>query len=1031
VEYDWECKAGRIASLRTLRTIKFALLLLCIAPTLHGQRWHASLMSQPPRQGAQPLDDMAHMSWTRRDGAPSDISALAQTTDGYLWIGTRLGLFRFDGIQFSSYPFTSADPRLPSSDISALAADRNGGLWIGYRMGGITYLHGSEKIDYDKTNGLVSESTEQLVSRDDGSVWATADGRLMHLTGSKWENYSASHGLASDGLYSLFFDRDGNLWTAYKEHVFKLAKGGDKFEPVAMPNVAVNQFVQMPDGAIWISDAWTNVRPLGDDKGAKAVRIPGVPVVLIDNEQSIWLAHDSNGLTHIRHPGAAAPQVENYHAANGLTDEQTRTILKDRQGAIWVGTARGLDRFQRSPLVQFRGVHLDYYPALVADRKQGIWFNDMDKPLMRLREGKLTFVSEGHGSSSLFQDTEGAVWLLDPITHDLYRYPENGGPATRLPAPAIARDVETWCLGEDRQKALLGCFEGHGLWRYDSGKWERVVAPELPEESPLSLMRSAAGRVWLGYPHNQIVMQDSGGYHAYGPQQGLELNTVLAFYDADGLVFAGGSDGLAFYDDRGFHALHLRAPGLLRGVSGIVKDRWGDLWLNSGSGVVRLPVAEWKAAMKDPRYAMDFQLLNERDGLIGTPAQNKPTPSAVMDTDGLLWFATSGHLVSLDPSKVREERAAPNVLLQSVRVNGAVVRTDGAPIKVDARRLKTLEFDYIGLDLNSPDRVVYQYMLEGQDKDWQDAGGRRQTIYTNLAPASYRFRVRAASGTGQWSELQSPLHLTVTPAFYQTKWFYALCTLVLGSLLWLIYRLRVHYLTARVQERLEERAHERARIARDLHDTLLQGVQGLMLRFHFATEQLPRDEPAREMLRMALDRADGVISEGREKVRELRVESTSPRELAKDLLQAASAMRAESEAKITLVVEGEARSLQVMVEEELYSIAREALANAVRHSGASQIELELAYDAKHLQLRCRDNGCGVSAEIMQAGSRVGHWGIIGMRERAVRLGCKLEFWSTPGSGTEVVVRIAAAKAYADQRKHLTIAFMETLFPNPR
>jgi ligand-binding sensor domain-containing protein len=365
---------------------------------------------------AQPFEDLAHMNWTRREGAPSDIAALAQTRDGYLWIGSSFGLFRFDGLKFQSYPFTSADPRLPSANVSALAADRDGGLWIGFRMGGISYLRGGRKTDYNGYRGVPSESTAQLLCRDDGSVWAMADGRLMHFTGSGWENYSAAHGVASDGLYTLFFDRDDNLWTADKGHVFELKKGAEKFVQTPVSAKVVNQFGQLPDGEMWISDAWRSVRPLADAEAQNGVKIPGVPLMLTDRNGSVWLANDFGGITRIRHPeDAAARQVENYTAGNGLTDGQTRAILEDRQGTIWVGTARGLDRFRPSPLVPFHGVQFDYYPALVADRNDGIWLHDMDKPLMRLRGGQLQFVGEGHGSSSLFQDSDGSVWLLDQI----------------------------------------------------------------------------------------------------------------------------------------------------------------------------------------------------------------------------------------------------------------------------------------------------------------------------------------------------------------------------------------------------------------------------------------------------------------------------------------------------------------------------------------------------------------------------------------------------------------------------------------
>jgi signal transduction histidine kinase/ligand-binding sensor domain-containing protein len=987
-------------------------LLLTQPPASSAQRWHASGMGQPLPSAKHPFDDMAHMSWTRRDGAPSDINAFTQTTDGYLWIGSSRGLFRFDGLQFQSYPFTKADSRLPASDIAALAAAPDGGLWIGYRMGGITYLHDGQKIDYDGRHGLVSESTEQLVCRPDGSVWATADGRLMHLSGSRWENYSTKHGLSSEGLYTLFFDRDGNLWTADKGHVYELRRGEDKFALVNIPSGTVNQFVQLKDGTIWIVDAWKDVRPLHDDRRLDAVKIPGVPVMIADSENSIWLANDFGGLKRIKNPGKPERAVEDFTVANGLTDGQTRAAFQDRQGNIWIGTTRGLDRFKPSFLVQFRDVALDYYPALLADREDGIWLHDMDKPLMRYRSGHLSFVGQGHGSSSLFQDSDGSVWTLDQITRNFYRYHQDGGAPLQIPAPEEGKQVETWCMGKDPHNAFLACFEGHGLWRYD-GKWERVRAPGLPQESPLSLVKGEGGRVWLGYAHNRIVLEDADAFHVYGQQDGLDLNTVFTFYDADGLVLSGGSDGLALFDGHRFHSLHLRSPELMRGVSGIVKDHFGDLWLNAGSGIVRIPQAEWQKAIKNPDYAMDFQLINEQDGLIGSPAQNKPAPSAVIDHSGLLWFATSGHLVSIDPATVPRGDSTPNLVLQSVIVNGQVYsQPQSAAITADAHGLKTLEFDYNGVDLNSPSRVVYQYMLEGQDKDWLDVGSRRQAFYTNLSPGKYRFRLRAATGSGPWSELKAPPALTVSPAFYQTTWFYLAALLLVSGLLWVIYRVRLQYLTYQLQERLEARVQERLRIARDLHDTLLQGVQGLILRFHVATEQLPAAEPVRATLRDALDLADIVIREGREKVSELRTEFAPATELAANLRRAANAFDNDGPPRIEIRVIGQTRPLKPLVNDELYWIGRESLTNAVRHAQATQIVVELTYDNRQLRLRCSDNGLGVDPLIVEAKYKAGHWGIIGMRERAKALGCKLDFSSQPGVGTEIQVCVDARRAYA-------------------
>lgn len=979
------------------------------------QRWHAAAREGLRSQPTPPLDDLAHTSWTRRDGAPSDITALAQTADGYLWIGSGLGLYRFDGLQFRPYPFNSSTPRLPSSDISTLAASPDGGLWIGYRMGGITYLHGTKKVDFYQNSGLIGESTEQLVCRDDGSVWALADGRVMHLKGSEWEDYSKAHGLASEGLYSLFFDHLGNLWTAEKEHIYELPRGASKFEQVPIANHTANQFVELKDGTLWISDAWIEARPLWGAKEKHGVRIPGVPVMLADRANNIWLAHDFGGLTRISSPGTSAQKQEDYKAVNGLTDGQTRAVLQDKQGAIWVGTARGLDRFQQTPLIRFNAVHLDYFPALIADPNGGIWLNDMDKPLMHFQQGKIrTLDSVAHGSSSLFRDSGGGIWLLDPISHNFFRYTDDGRPPLRLPAPPIAREVETWFIGEDPKNNLLASFEGHGLWRY-SGTWSQVQGPELPKEAPLSLLKRKDGAVWLGYPHNRVALLDADGIHVYGSREGLEVNTVLAFYELDGQTLVAGSDGLACFNGRNFHSLQLRTQNLLRGISGIVKDRENALWLNAASGILHISAADWRAASQDPHFAMDFQSLNEKDGLVGTPAQYKPTPSAVIDSDGVLWFATSGHLVSVHPEFVHWGEEGPNVQVQTVLVNGSPRKlSENAAINEDGRRLKSLEFDYIGIDLDAADRVTYQYMLVGQDREWQDAGTRGQAFYTNLAPREYHFRVRAANGTGKWSDLRLPLILIVEPAFYQTSWFACLCALAMACVLWILYRRRVSYLTTQMRQRVEARAHERLRIARDLHDTLLQGIQGLVLRFHYATEQIKNDDAAREMLQIALGRADQVINEGREKVRELRSLKSTARDLSEQLLELTEAVQPETDSRISLTRKGEVRRLQPLVHEEIFSIAREALSNAVRHASAAIITLELSFERKHMRIACIDDGLGLSPEVAAAAAKRGHYGIVGMRERADKLGCKLNVYSAPGAGTRVEISVPAKRAYLDE-----------------
>jgi signal transduction histidine kinase len=413
--------------------------------------------------------------------------------------------------------------------------------------------------------------------------------------------------------------------------------------------------------------------------------------------------------------------------------------------------------------------------------------------------------------------------------------------------------------------------------------------------------------------------------------------------------------------------------------------------------------------MEDARYAMDFQFLNEQEGLFGSPAQSKPAPTAVADSDGKLWFATSGHIVSIDPATVRKEQPPPNALLQAVRVNGSAVQYD-KDIRVDSRRFKNLEFDYIGVNLKSPDRVVYQYMLGGQDRDWQEAGDRQQAHYTNLPPGNYHFRVRAANGTGQWSELQSAIPFAITPAFYQTNWFLLPCAAGTGLLIWTIYKLRVHQVAMRLDSQFEARLAERTRIAQELHDTLLQGVLSASMQLNVANDQMAPDAPFKPLVGRVLELMRVVVDEGRNAVRGLRVEKGGSQDLAQAFSRIPVELSVHDGPQFRVLVEGAPRALHPIIRDEVYRIGREAITNAYRHSGAKSIQLELEYASQELRMLVRDDGGGMNPQVLQTG-REGHCGLPGMRERAQKIGAKLKIFSNKGNGTELSLQVPARIAF--------------------
>jgi len=321
-----------------------------------------------------------------------------------------------------------------------------------------------------------------------------------------------------------------------------------------------------------------------------------------------------------------------------------------------------------------------------------------------------------------------------------------------------------------------------------------------------------------------------------------------------------------------------------------------------------------------------------------------------------------------------------------------------------------VRIEYTALSLSIPERVRFRYRLEGVDKNWQDAGTRRTAFYTKLPPGNFHFHVMACNNDGVWNQTGAVAAIVVPPAFFQTAWFQGLCACFALGVLWAIYLLRLRQISRQMHARHEERLAERTRIARELHDTLLQSFQGLMLRFQ-AVYELLSPGTAKEELEQALDRADEAIAEGRNAVQELRSTATSGNDLAKAIRGAADELVGEGAPTFRLDVEGVERELDPILRDEVYRIACEALRNAFNHARAQQIEAEITYGERLLRLRIRDDGDGIPSDILEGG-RPGHYGLGGMRERARRTGCRLDIWSSAGRGTEIDLSVPSSIAYS-------------------
>jgi signal transduction histidine kinase len=346
-------------------------------------------------------------------------------------------------------------------------------------------------------------------------------------------------------------------------------------------------------------------------------------------------------------------------------------------------------------------------------------------------------------------------------------------------------------------------------------------------------------------------------------------------------------------------------------------------------------------------------------------------------------------------------------------------------------RVRNLEIDYIGISLAIPERVKYRYKLEGYETEWQDPGTRRQAFYTNPGPGSYTFRVMAANPDGVWNESGATIAFSIARAFYETRWFRLLCALAAGGIVWMLYLLRLRLVTAQLQARLGERLRERERIARELHDTLLQSFQGSLFEVQAARNLFPRrPDDAMQTLDEAIGSAEAAIAEGRDAIRDLRSGSAARSGLAHLL---AAAGRELSEVGISnggspafrVTVEGPAQDIKSALQDEIYRIGREVLRNAFHHARARRIEVEIQYDAEELRIRIRDDGIGIDPKVLDEGARPGHWGLPGIRERARLVGAQLDFWSDVGAGTEVQLTIPAAVAYGKFRGSRAFKFFRS------
>ena len=528
-------------------------------------------------------------------------------------------------------------------------------------------------------------------------------------------------------------------------------------------------------------------------------------------------------------------------------------------------------------------------------------------------------------------------------------------------------------------------------------------APEMP--AARKVVVDARGDLWLGLMDGRLARYEQGklDFFQFSDKAVSMVNQVGV--ETDGTVLGATGYGLVGWRDGTQRLLNMRGGLPCDGMNAFIEDAQRALWLHTQCGLIQITAQEFLRWWDHPDANLQYRLFDTADGMQPGKA---PFQEAARTPDGKLWFVNQAVLQMIDPAHLPQNRVLPPVHIEEITVADKSILPQ-AYLRFPSST-HDLSIRYTALSYVAPQRVRFRYLLEGQDTTWQDAGSRRQAFYTNLRPRTYVFHVIACNDGGLWNEVGDSVVFTIAPAYYQTKWFQVLCIFAFMGLLWSLYLLRLKQVTLQIQGRLGARLEERERIARELHDTLLQGFQGLMLRFQAIMMAIPADERAHQMLEKVLDRADEVLYEGRQSLRDLRVKGSAKADLSSALSYCGDELAQGHSSQFILTVIGIPRSVRTVVFDEAYCIAREALINAFQHSRASKIVVEILYRANGLRITVRDDGIGMDTDILMQG-RDGHWGLSGMRERARKIGAHLQIRSSSDAGTEVELKISAQVAY--------------------
>ncbi|WP_432377961.1 sensor histidine kinase [Duganella sp. P38] len=963
-----------------------------------------------------PRISLHHTRWLPSDGAPSYVTSLAQSADGWLWVASSIGLYRFDGVRFEAFPGAGGE-QLLYTDISSVRA-LGDDVWVGYRYGGATLVRQGRIVKHYPAHKDALNGTTWDFARDaKGQLWAATARGLYALKDDTFRPVPVDLG-SQLAVIQMLVDQRGGFWLRSPDSIYHSASGAAPFRLVA-DKLGWGGLLLQPDGSVAANDHGVGgVRLLQPPRGGAAPKdwrpSPGpTGQMAVDHAGRLWNLRPDG--VEMLNPAAASQRLS---FQQGLSGETGTAILVDREGNIWVGTNGGLDRFRENKLAAYPAMPSQGQALPLAVGKNGeVWsdkqvFDSPDAPPVIYDK---TAPTPTNFTVADFVDAQGRYWTHSFDALSRIERTAQGFTRTVIAPPADLPKggaIPGPGLGADADGGIWAIFRAN-LYRYKDGEWSRDGGrKDLPKTGYTSICSAPNGVLWFGTRKNLIFSLRGDQLLTYDEKDGVQLGAISQFYADGPTLWVGGNNGVMFGDGRRFYKVQGIGGQQFLGTTGIARSADGDLWLNSGAGVFRISSQQQKELLKNPAYKVSFEVLNHQDGLRGVAAQSGG-PSSMVFARGRIWLSTTSGVFWIDPARTVLNKAKPTVVINGLTANDVTYAAEpGITLPAGTTRVR---LDYTALSLTMPERMRFRYRLHGVDEYAQEAVNQRSAFYTELGAGTYRFEVQASNNDGVWNDTAAVLTFSIKPTIVQTWWFKGALLLIVLLFIWGVHRLRLYHVAKQVRMKFEERLDERERIARELHDSLLQSVQAMMLIIGNAARRLTSPQEKAD-IESALERAELAIQEGRDHVQGLR-QADSAGELFDRLSAFGAQLAQHGPCGFTPVLHGERRRLHPVVGEEIRAIGKEALANAFQHAQATHIQVEVRYGAREFQLTVSDNGHGIPAAVLAEGGREGHWGLTGMRERARKIDATLECQSAAGNGTRWQLTLPARLAYPNASAH--------------